>query len=46
MIISDEILAILSKCEVEGNILFLPQGQLDRKTYLAVNKCLVNIGGK
>ena len=46
MKISDEILAILSKCAVEGNILFLPQEQLDRKTYLAVNKCLVNIGGK
>lgn len=46
MKISDEILAILSKCEVEGNILFLPQEQLDRKTYLAVNKCLSNIGGK
>ena len=26
--------------------MFLPQEQLDRKTYLAVNKCLVNIGGK
>lgn len=46
MKIPDEILAILSKCEVEGNILFLPQEQLDRKTYLAVNKCLSNIGGK
>lgn len=46
MKIPDEILAILSKCEVEGNILFLPQEQLDRKTYLTVNKCLVNIGGK
>ena len=46
MKISDEILAILSKCKVEDNILFLPQGQLDRTTYLAVNKCLVNIGGR
>lgn len=46
MKISDEILAILSKCKVEDNTLFLPQGELDRTTYLAVNKCLVNIGGK
>lgn len=46
MKISDEILAILSKCAVEETILFLPQEQLDRKTYLAVNKCLSNIGGK
>ena len=46
MKISDEILTILSKCEVEGNVLFLPQEQMDRKTYLAVNKCLTNIGGK
>lgn len=46
MKISDEILAILSKCDVEGNVLFLPPGQLERETYLVVNKCLVNIGGK
>ena len=46
MKIPDEILIILSKCEVADNILFLPPGQLDRTTYLAVNKCLVNIGGK
>lgn len=45
MQIADNILQILSACQVEGNILYLPKGQLDRKTYEAVNKCLVNIGG-
>ena len=46
MKISDEILGILSRCTVDGNTLYLPDEQLDRKTYIAVNKCLVNIGGK
>ena len=46
MKISDEILSILSRCTVDGNTLYLPDEQLDRKTYTAVNKCLVNIGGK
>lgn len=44
--ITEKILTILAKCRVEGNTLFLPGGQLDRETYLAVNKCLTNIGGK
>lgn len=46
MKISDEVLSILSRCNVDGNTLYLPSEQLDRKTYEAVNKCLVNIGGK
>jgi SAM-dependent methyltransferase len=46
MKISENILKILSECEIENNTLFLPPEQLDRKTYLAVNKCLENIGGK
>jgi len=46
MKIKDEILNILADCRVEGNVLFLPGEQLDRKTYEAVNKCLENIGGK
>ena len=37
---------ILSNCTVEGNIVKLPEGQLDRKTYLAVKKALELIGGK
>ena len=44
--IADNILSILGECCVEGNTLFLPDRQLDRPTYQAVNKVLVNIGGK
>ena len=46
MKISNDILNILDKCTVEGNTVFLTCGQLDRKTYEAVNKCLESIGGK
>ena len=46
MKIMDNILDILSDCQTEDNILYLPDKQLDRKTYEAVNKCLENIGGK
>ena len=44
--IADNILSILGECRVEGDTLFLPDRQLDRSTYQAVNKVLVNIGGK
>lgn len=44
--IADNILSILGECRVEGNTLFLPDRQLDRPIYQAVNKVLVNIGGK
>ena len=36
---------IFEKATIEGNKVFLP-GQLDRKTYLAVDKALKGIGGK
>lgn len=45
MKIKQEILSILEECTIEGNLLFLPPRQLDRKTYEAVNKCLMNLGG-
>ena len=44
--IADNILDILGECRTEGNTLFLPEGQLDRATYQAVNKVLESIGGK
>lgn len=44
--IADNILSILGECRVEGDTLFLPDRQLDRPTYQAVNKVLANIGGK
>jgi len=44
--IKNEILNILDACTTKGNILYLPDRQLDRKTYTEVNKCLDSIGGK
>ncbi len=46
MRIQEDILNILAECRVDGNVAYLPQVQLDRKTYLAVNDCLESIGGK
>jgi hypothetical protein len=37
---------ILQKCTVVGNIVKLPEGQLDRKLYMEVAKSLELIGGK
>lgn len=37
---------ILQKCTVEGNVVKLPPGQLDRKLYMDVAKSLELIGGK
>lgn len=43
----DEVtLTILSRVTVEGDIIFLTCGRLDRKQYQAVNKVLENMGGK
>jgi len=39
-------LDVLQKCTVEGNIVRLPAGQLDRKLYMEVAKSLELIGGK
>lgn len=44
--IDEGVLEILSGCRVEGKVLYLPEGQLDRKTYEAVNKVLTMMGGK
>ncbi len=46
MRIDNQILNILDNCTVNGCVVFLPLGQLDRKIYETVNKCLENIGGK
>lgn len=45
MKINNEILNILDSCRVENGVVFLPDVQLDRKTYTDVNKCLESIGG-
>jgi predicted RNA methylase len=44
--IDEATLAILSKVTIEGNVILLTCGQLDRKQYVAVNEVLENIGGK
>ena len=46
MKISNDVLNILANSKLEDNQLFLPEGQLDRKLYVAVNKVLAAIGGK
>lgn len=38
--------AVLQQCTVHGNIIKLPDGQLDRKIYADVKKALELIGGK
>ena len=46
MKISREVLNILDQCRVEGNLLYLPDIQLERKLYTSTNKILGLIGGK
>lgn len=46
MKVNKEILDILEEGRIEDNLYFLPQKQLDRKTYTSVNKCLESLGGK
>lgn len=45
MKISDDVMLILANCRTDGPKLFLP-GQLERKTYEAVNKVLAAAGGQ
>jgi phospholipid N-methyltransferase len=44
--ISTDVLTVLNQCEATGCTLFLPQEQLDRTLYMAVNKVLQCMGGK
>ena len=46
MNIQKSILEIIEQGNTEENLYYLPSIQLDRKTYLAVNKVLENLGGK
>lgn len=46
MRVGPEVLAILDRCTLDGNRLFLPPGQLDRASYVAVNKVIEAAGGK
>lgn len=44
--ISDNVLAIISAATVDGPMVILNSGQLDRAVYVAVNKVLEGMGGK
>lgn len=46
MKVNEEVRDILAECRVEGNVLMLPDRQLDRKVYVEVNKVLEAMGGK
>jgi predicted RNA methylase len=46
MQIATEVLNVLDASTLTQNSLILPEGQLERKLYVAVNKCLEAIGGK
>ncbi|MHA1417319.1 MAG: N-6 DNA methylase [Candidatus Heimdallarchaeaceae archaeon] len=46
MKIDEKTLTILSTVKIDGNVIFLTCGQLDRKQYIAVNKVLEAMGGK
>jgi phospholipid N-methyltransferase len=46
MKIQKNIIEILKNCTLESNLVYLPNTQLDRKTYVKVNEILESIGGK
>jgi len=46
MEIENEVANTLGNSTIDENRLYLPEGQLDRKLYLAVNKVLEAIHGK
>jgi type I restriction-modification system DNA methylase subunit len=46
MKISNDVANVLANSRIEENKLYLPEGQLERKLYVDVNKVLVSIKGK
>ena len=46
MKINNKVLDILGHCEVQDNVLYLPNERLERADYTAVNKVLEILGGK
>ncbi len=46
MKVKQEVLAVLSRMEANGNVLRITDGQLDRKLYTALNDVLTAMGGK
>ena len=46
MKINNDVTNVLANSRIDGDKLFLPEGQLDRKLYMSVNKVLTSINGK
>lgn len=46
MKVNETVREIFAECEVNGNVLMLPDRQLDRKDYVEVNKVIEATGGK
>ena len=46
MKIKEDVLDVLGNCKVVGNNIYLPEGQLDRKLYVEVNKVFAALSGK
>ena len=46
MKIENDVADVLGNSQIEGNNLYLPKGQLERKLYVSVNKVLESIHGK
>lgn len=44
--VGQDVLEVLSECTVDGNVVKINSGQLDRPLYTAVNEILVALGGK
>ena len=44
--INDDVLAVLDRSKFDGNVMWLPEGQLDRKLYTEVAKVIELAGGK
>jgi predicted RNA methylase len=45
-VLTPEVRAVLENSRIEGNNLYLPEGQLERKLYQSVDKHIKNCGGK
>lgn len=46
MRLSNEAIDVLARAAVDGQVVYLPEGQLERPLYVEVNKALEAIGGK
>lgn len=44
--LEEDVIKILEKGHIEGNLFFLPEGQLERTLYERVNKAIVAMGAK